>query len=529
MVVDDEPVVRRGIRESIDWKSHDVVIVAEAGDGETATRLALEQRPDVIIADIRMPKRNGIEFAKTVKRECPNTHVVMLSGYADFAYAQEAVRLGATDYLLKPVGADQLVELISRIRDELCHVAEAHREHRNRTLHQERIVEDLLLNDPQSAVAEDGNLARLLDLTETADALIVAVVELDETGQYVHPEQGSHRLASVQQFAEMLLDHFANLGGAASRLDSGRVAGIVPAHDETSEAISSLCIAAREDAETYEVGTVTIGLSRVHAHTNRITPAFQEALQAVRSKAYLGTGRTIRYREAIETACVPLEYPTKSEAELVHALREADQRAVRDTADSLAAWLKEQRADIEPVQQVVLRVYFACVHAVNELGIATDQVVETDPPPHIQVQRCRTYRDVSTWLRERCSALAEHVRQQHTTPYRHFVARATRYIEENYRIGVTLHDVAEEVCVTPNYLSRMFHEQTGRTFKQWLHDVQIREAKQLLESTALKTYEIAREVGYRDYKYFSRTFRKLVGCSPGEYRDRVAARSNARR
>nr|WP_198158044.1 response regulator [Paenibacillus sp. P22] len=118
MLVDDEKMVRKGIRMSIDWQRYGVVIASEARDGAEALEKLREEPVDLILSDIRMPVMSGIELARTVKQQYPDVEMVLLSGYEDFACAKEAMALGIRHYLLKPVLADNLVETVSGLRDE---------------------------------------------------------------------------------------------------------------------------------------------------------------------------------------------------------------------------------------------------------------------------------------------------------------------------------------------------------------------------------------------------------------------------
>lgn len=159
MVVDDQPVARRGIRESIDWEHHGISIVAEASHGRQAIELMDENRPDIVLTDIRMPVMDGLELAEHVRSELPETEVIIVSGYEDFRYAQQAVRAGVSDYLLKPVGADELVATITRVRDRIERdrhdrrlrrsFEEIHRE--NRLLLRGRVVTGLVVGRHEPA------------------------------------------------------------------------------------------------------------------------------------------------------------------------------------------------------------------------------------------------------------------------------------------------------------------------------------------------------------------------------------------
>ena len=523
MIVDDEPVVRRGIRESIDWQQHNVQIVAEAGDGESAAEKVEEARPDVIIADIRMPRCNGIEFSRTVKSRHPSTRVVILSGYADFEYAQQAVRLGAEDYLLKPVGADELIRLITRLRDEIQRErSSGDGVHEDGATDEETVLG--VLNGTVSGPERSTLLARAGLAPDGVGFLAtVAMVEVDEPLQESSAAPDGFRLGAVQRFLISGMRQARETGGLSARLEGGVFAAVLPGGPDDGESISRFCVAVRETAREADIGSVTIGLSAETRSPESLRHALVEARAAVRSKAYLGKNRTIRYDQAVESEEVHLRYPRDVEDLLVHALRAGDSPGVDRISAELMSDLSARRVPLEEAHQVALRMYFSCVRALDEVGIETTIPESTEAGTHIEVQSRGTFREIELWLQARVHGLMRQMHDHEHPSRSHFVTRATGYLERHFRSAPTLQEVAGEVCITPNYLSKLLHEQTGKTFTQWLHEFQIAEAKRLLAETALRTYEVAERVGHRDYKHFSRTFKRAVGCSPAEYRDRIAA------
>jgi len=119
LIVDDEPTIRRGIRESIDWERQGVRIVGEADNGEQAMAQVRSLRPDVVLVDIVMPRRDGLSFCEQCRREFPHTRLIIVSGHDEFALAQKAIRIGVDDYLLKPVGAEQMIEVVAKAAQSL--------------------------------------------------------------------------------------------------------------------------------------------------------------------------------------------------------------------------------------------------------------------------------------------------------------------------------------------------------------------------------------------------------------------------
>jgi two-component system response regulator YesN len=119
VIADDEPIIREGIRDAVDWESLGLEVVAEAGDGEEALELALRHRANVLLVDINMPIMNGLTLIREVKEQLPNIRVVIVTGHDEFGYAQQAIRFGVDEYILKPANPDQLNEVLLRVKREL--------------------------------------------------------------------------------------------------------------------------------------------------------------------------------------------------------------------------------------------------------------------------------------------------------------------------------------------------------------------------------------------------------------------------
>jgi len=119
MLVDDEPLVLEGYRKLFDWEKHGFTVICEASDGMTAVSLASQYRPDIILMDINIPLLSGLEAISAIRQKLPNAVFIIISGYTDFEYAQEAIHLGVVEYILKPVKFDELAETLDRIRREL--------------------------------------------------------------------------------------------------------------------------------------------------------------------------------------------------------------------------------------------------------------------------------------------------------------------------------------------------------------------------------------------------------------------------
>ena len=163
-LVEDEIIIRQSIKNSIDWEKEGYEFVGDASDGELALPVILKEKPDILITDIRMPFMDGLELSRMVKAELPDIKIVILSGYDDFEYAKQAIKIGVAEYLLKPVSSAVLLEHLSEIaetvrdeREDLALKKATEKEH--------RFSKELLLRDRTAATVRHLQLERALTVS----------------------------------------------------------------------------------------------------------------------------------------------------------------------------------------------------------------------------------------------------------------------------------------------------------------------------------------------------------------------------
>ena len=410
MVVDDEIIVRRGIMTSIDWAKHGIAITAEARNGKEAL-IKLQSHPvHLILADIRMPVMTGIELARAVKCEYPDIEMILLSGYEDFQYAKEAMTLGIRHYLLKPVEAEKLVELLVEYRDREKHKRLARRREmiRNMLFNEQlphmkaKLMRKLL--DRRADAGEIREKAATLRIPLDGPAYRVLIVKAERNRLFAEHMSGKEREAMAFAFLNIVEETLlARFPGFVSCGEPDTVIGLINLRAETP--IGDVCETIRTNLLTYLKLPVVVRSGRPVSSLSRIADSYEDALCAF--------------------SC----------------------RASRETVNPGSA--------------------------------------------------------------------AEEAKAQSR-----LVKEAVRFAMSHYGEPIGLSETAGHVCVTPAHLSKVFKEEMGENFMRWLNRIRVEEAKRLLDSTWLRTYEIAEKVGFRDYKYFSLIFRSYAGCSPREYRNR---------
>ncbi len=539
-LVEDEIVAREGIRDAVAWARCGFEFVGEAADGESALPLIQQCAPDLLITDIRMPFMDGLQLSRLVRERLPQTRIVILSGYDEFAYAQAAIALGVSEYILKPVSARDIEKVLVATRTVLDRERSAAAEQRllasqvedTRALQRRELLMRLCMGDmdPFEAVERSHDLG--LEIVAPAYVVLVARGVLP-AAQNADPTLRPRRL---QQIQATLRAACANLPRVeAFRKDIEEVVLLVTGEDAATvrAQVGALvpllsCVGQRAGVEsgagaaTDCEALVIVGVGGIQQRLSDLPLSFATALDA------------LQYEQTQLAAAAHAGAPDAPSAQLqanvpVQVDRQAAERYLRFGAkDEFDAFFTEyvdtldahafERADVRNYLYMDMAV--AAANCVRELGGDPATVIPDAARPGEAVAQIHA-RDE---LRTRAGSLFAQTidfrdaaaRQQH----RHRLMRARAFIEQNADDAeLSLTAVAAHVNVSPSHFSAIFSRETGETFKEFLTRTRMERAQGLLRSTALPIVEIAQRSGYSDPHYFSAAFKRVTGLPPRDYRE----------
>lgn len=526
MIVDDEALIRKGIISSIDWNANGVEIVGEAENGEDALELAKKLKPDIVLTDIRMPVIDGLAFAKALKGKYAHTRIVALSGYNDFEYAQEALRLQLCEYLLKPVGAEELVRLVLRLKSEI----EQERENNDKEMQRKSlIVESLPLMRSEfvrSIIREDsidkeGHLRKAKDMGLPLDGRRYQLFQIviDDYGRMTEDlsmhGKGLIHYALINVSEEILQSHAEGFVCAG---ESDSFIGILNMKDEAYLPIEEIALEIRDALRRYVKLSVTIGISEVVDSVSDFRKAARQTSVALKRKAYTSGIAVLKYEPAKGDSH---SYTPSNEEEkrLLRQLRSLDREGISSTLQGLFDAFGRSGSRYYTVKNFCLKITYLSIDVLEELGIPLD--TEDHPfDPQGEIERHRSDEELESWFKRLLLSFMDLIERHKNNKYKTMIVTVIQYIDEHYAEDLSLEKLANVVYVTTGYLSRIFKEETGVGVVDWIHQVRVDRAKLLLDDPQWKTYEISEKVGYNDYKYFSHIFRKTTGMSPREYRNR---------
>ena len=544
-LVEDEIVMRDGIKRQINWEKEDIEFVGEASDGELAWPMILETKPDILLTDIKMPFMDGLELSALVRKELPDTAIIILSGYDEFVYVQQAVSLGVTDYLLKPLPPGKLLECIRRVQEKI----EQERAQPENNAWSEELAREqkdaeknLLF---RALVTNDRSLKEILAMADHLGIHISAryysVILMTVRGKEnaMPSEQLRTELAAIPEQIPGWIFFDRNENGFA-------MIGTANSEEEVSDTQKELIRRLKECVEKDAEHTWFIGAGRTVGRISDIGKAYNSANKALSSRFITGMNRVVT---ADETDSVKRDLsglqvsPLPAEArasEKDAAVLDIDQAVTNDNSRKMleeylrTGTLEEAEPFLEGLFQSIgednlnsyllltylsMDMYFTMVRFLKDMGRQVNEIdkkcgdINSLLKGRITAEQARSY--LTSYLKE-VIALRDHNTEKR---YGKILRQAVSYIDTHFdQEDISLNRVAQTVGMSPNHFSSIFSQELGTTFIEYLIGKRMERAKELLRTTQLRSSEVAYRVGYRDPHYFSSTFKKIQGMTPREYR-----------
>ncbi|BBI31254.1 response regulator transcription factor [Cohnella abietis] len=534
MIVDDESIIRKGIRTSIDWWALQVEIVGEARNGKQALELVEQLKPDIVLTDIRMPHMDGLEFAQQLKQQFPYIKIIILSGYDDFNYARKALKIGVTEYLMKPVGAEELTALVSRIGAEIAEEKRQNEKEQsnqflmreNFPLIQRKWLNRLLKGETRinDAMLDKANQLRIpLDGPEYG----VVVVDVDDfrlNTEHVSDREKELIHYSINNIVEEVFSSVFLCTACHSDFDNINV--LLNANMQNKHRIMECCNEAQRCIARYMKLSVTIGVGNYVSQLSEIQESYRQAVYAMQCKVYRGKGQIIAYHEVEseiqgESSKRAVLLPSEDEKELLEYLSTMDKEKIDELLENRFTQFAQSFVSYENIKNISLKWVILAIAHLEQMGIDLSGSKQLVLNPYTEIEKYETTDDIQRWLGGLFTLFIDSIAAYKNVRYKNIVSVAIKYIQEHYSEEIRLEDISAQVFVTPNYFSRIFKEETGQHFTEWLNKYRVEKAKILLKDVSAKIYEVAERVGYNDYKYFTHIFKKATGLTPKEYRNQL--------
>ena len=529
-LVEDEVIIRSGVKKSINWEQEGYEFVGEASDGELAYPMILKEKPDILITDIRMPFMDGLELSRLVKKELPDIKILILSGYDEFEYAKKAIKIGVTEYLLKPISAAKLTEVLNAVAETIRQENEEKNlletyfaEMRENTERDKmRLFEKLLMGDLSMGEILEAGERFGMNLGASCYKIVLFKI-LANLENHVYAEQMVDACSSVEQAASMMEGVYVFQRGVEGW------AFLLTAQDEKSmeESAKILYQNLKQAMKNYTQLEYFGGIGSTVPRIRWLKQSFREADRAFAARFVEEANQIISQKEFEKSQMEEglkmqgVVQIGKSREMLQKFLSNGTREEVKAFSDAYISRIEEENIRSTMVRQYVVIDVCIVILSFCERISSANRLQEEAEELQKMMQKIHSLSEIKKYVVRLLNEAIELRDAESGRRYSDLIAAAKKEIENHYMTEeISLNTVAISVGMSPSYFSSIFSKEAGKTFVEYLTEVRIEKAKEFLMCSSMKTSEIGYEVGYKDPHYFSYIFKKVQGCSPKEYRAR---------
>jgi two-component system response regulator YesN len=532
MIVEDEILVRMGLKNSVQWDKFNMSVTSEAVNGQMAWEVFESDRPDVVITDLRMPIMDGMSLIKEIREVDKDCRIIILTCVEEFENARKAITYDVSDYILKlTMTWDDIEKVLSRVREEL-----------DKLYGGKHAVED-----PKSQVeAEKENLLDYLTCSESFDpevfnrraaglmlnikpeSLVICIMSLPEESRFLGPSNKEHKRIKNLSIYNMISENFKRVFSGEIFCENERKYVMIlniPDGNSGIETTSSEKWKAELREELEHIGNIikmylniqpVFGVSSRSEGYGSLRMLHNEALSALNGKFFKGTAKTFLYDEKPDK--------DKMYGLLLHKIEElvvnkqiSEKKGEADIGiikEKIAGFFEQHPFNAENVRRLF---YKLGSWTVSPSRITEEEVEAIQYSYMSSIFKCEVMEEmIAVYSRyldelEKIMCAAPNLSRE--------TNGAIAYINRNYMQNLSLGQLAQKVNISQGYLCSIFKKELGTSFSDYLLRVRINKSKEMLVSTFMKLYEISESVGFSDYSYFSRAFKKVTGMRPQKYRE----------
>ncbi|WP_208585579.1 response regulator transcription factor [Gracilibacillus suaedae] len=491
LIVDDEPLICQGLSNTVPWEEAGIDVVGAAHNGKKALEIMEKEKVDIVITDVYMPEMDGLHLSKAIVDCFPEVNIIMISGYEEFEYARQALRIGVQDYLLKPVDIDELMALVKQVKQQLKDIRK-----------EEQVKQETLLTN--YLTQQLFQLPDTYHLTEKIqDQVFPFRLMLLETINYYKKKQSLLSSKHVKHVMDKWEVSFISIETHENQL-------FLFLYDEeeiSDQTINNLTSSIMETLDNEVFMAISSGCYDLYQVSN----LYQELNK--RLSYYRGTTRKL----VTDLEAIPSEkdYDLNKQlvAEISNAVFQQDKAEAMKKATQLFTELSQQQLTHGQIKKACLDLLDS-IKAKGQETTFEQQTFRLNK--EIDLLVFNSVEALQALLLEDLGEMIDYLQSWCDNHW--IIQQAKQYIEKNYQKDIKAVEVAEAHYITPNYFSMLFKQKTGYNYSEYLNTIRINKAKELLTETSNKVFEIAEYVGYREYKYFVQVFKNYVGITPTQFR-----------
>lgn len=523
LVVDDEETIANGLKFLIERGMPQCEVVAVAYDGTEGYQIAVREKPEIVLTDLRMCEMDGIEMIRSLKMKGLNMRYIILSGYAEFEYAKQAIMLGVEDYITKPVDEEELYQILQKVCLSI--------QQEKQKLRQVEKLQETVGEFSQSMkeyyirdILEGRNLSEEKYLTIQNEffmcgSYICAVFEysfIDKVGDDANVE------AAFRRYCEKQFENVYCIEILPQREKNQCVLVLGATKQAELKSIKirlgKIRLLTQEQTKCY----VCSGVGLWHKKIGGIKKSYEEALCALNYKVINGLECLVGYDEIRNIHSKPAQIPEADIQRLEQCINEMDNEGCRKIIEKIFHNVNaEYELSPENLQILAINLVLSGIRKIPVMQLQINEYLGENILSLDSISKFKTMEQLKNWIINVICGMNELMLKQNVPEKRDVVREVQEYINRNFHQEISLADISDKFFINPYYFSQLFKKKTGETYQNYLTKVRIERAKKLLEETDLKIYEICEMVGYIDVNHFNRIFEKREGVKPSHYRKNI--------
>lgn len=504
LIIDDEPAVRRGIANIIEWGKYGYIICGMAEDGLSGLEKIKSLKPDLVLVDVKMPRMDGLELIQRLYKEKSEVRIIILSGYAQFEYAQKALAYGVDAYLLKPVDEVELITLVKKIYEQLVESNSSEELNKKRVaLSTEKIIENIVIGHLN--FEEIMKLNSQYSLSFPWDEYQVMVVGVNDE-MIVNKDIKAQINSAINKFIARY--------GKGHTFSTNNHMGMLFSKDLLS-VNDNLLIALRNEIKLKTNQSFTISIGKVVKEVEDIKSSYMQALDLLKNKFVFGSHKILTpdliERNKYRNDEINIHETAKK---LVGAMYDRDKNKISEILADTMQIMKSIHSGQDTIKSYYLYLYNMIVAEFQGKNAAVYEILKNDKEVLNDISSKRSLDELNDYMLKKLNDIISKIDIRKPV---NVIDLLIAYIHENYEKDLKLNYLATKFNYGSTYLGKLIKNHTGYCFNNYLDRIRIDKSKELLKER-YKVYEVSNIVGYCNINYFYSKFKSIVGMSPTQYR-----------
>lgn len=529
VIIDDEALVRIGIKSIINWEEQDCELIGEAANGQLGYDLIKNKKPDIVITDIKMPVMDGLQMIEQLVNEGIKSKFVILSGYDEFELVRRAMKYGVDEYLIKlELEPEVLINILSRIKEKIMsdykrkneeYKLEKHMRD-NKYFMREDLFKRIIGKTIDDSEIKDELKYQNIKLTEKNISFII--IQIKDAGKF---EKYNETDLNLLEFSILnILDEIVNdfFTAYSFKLSIKEYAIIFSSEDISEEEFRKKVDNMTERLITmlkqYFNIHVIIGVSDKNNGFSNIDNAYMQCIKALKQSFYNGSKNVIYFNNLnLDNNIDKNANVYEISDDLLKYIELSDIEAIEITFQNIIDILKEEKLSRKTAYDVCGKIAYLITTSVENNEENLEQIFGDGGSIFEKISKLASIEEIILWLENIKKGLCSLLLSRDKAQNNKIITKAKKVVRENVDKTISLHDIAGILNISPGYFSTIFKQYTGISFIDYVTEVRIDEAKKLLKESNYKIYQIAQMTGYENAYYFSKVFKKVTGITPKEF------------